>query len=69
MHTWIRSARRAVLGAAVAASLGFGATQALAAPEAEAPRQGCNLVDCDRLCRTLGYPGGLCSRGSCFCYR
>ncbi len=68
MRRWIDAARRGVLGAAVAVALGFGATQALAAPALDAPRQGCNLVDCNKLCRTLGRSGGLCSRGSCFCY-
>lgn len=64
--------RRGVFGAAAAASLGFGATQALAAP---APATGgekvCDEAVCDRVCDLANRGlGGFCSSaGLCVCWR
>jgi hypothetical protein len=71
MSRSIQRIRQTVLGAAVAAALGFGAAQALASPQASAPRDGpyCDSGFCNDLCQLIGAPGGFCSRGSCFCYR
>ncbi|HEU0302107.1 MAG TPA: hypothetical protein VFR37_21810 [Longimicrobium sp.] len=49
---------RWALAAAVAGSLGFGATQALAAPGAEAERRVCNSSNCPQIiCK--------CQNGQC----
>ncbi|HEX2205173.1 MAG TPA: hypothetical protein VHG91_17810 [Longimicrobium sp.] len=65
----MRLTARTFYGAAVAAALGFGATQAAAAPAAEAaPAQSCATL-CNRLCQAIGTIGGTCTPdGSCFCY-
>ncbi len=68
MRKWMHRTRNGVLGAALVGALGFGATQALAAPGEAAQGPVCNTVDCRQLCRTLGYAEGFCSRGGCFCY-
>ncbi len=61
--------RRGVFGAAVAFSLAFGASQALASPsppEEAAPK--CNPRLCDRLCRAIGAFSGQCTEsGGCAC--
>lgn len=64
---------RAAFGAAVAAALGFGARQAVAAPSEQARRPYCSdLPDCERTCeaRYPGQPvGAFCSSGhTCYCY-
>lgn len=63
--------RHGVFGMVMAGALGFGATQALAAPETRPAQQvpRCDSAFCDRVCKLAGAPGGFCSRGSCFCYR
>jgi hypothetical protein len=66
----IATVRRWVFGAGMAAALGFGGTQALAAPAA-APTgdQVCNERLCDRLCQSLGSIGGVCNPdGFCVCF-
>jgi hypothetical protein len=64
----IRRARRWSLAALVAASLGFGASQAMAAPAAaESRAQVCDPVICDRVCEAVGGIGGFCDRGGCLC--
>jgi hypothetical protein len=66
------TARRGVFGVATAAALGFGATQALAAP-ASAVRGArvCDEAVCDRVCDLTNRGlGGFCSSaGICVCWR
>jgi hypothetical protein len=63
--------RKWVFGAATAAALGFGGTQALAAPApaAEGARV-CNPTVCNRICQAIpGSIGGFCTPdGGCSCY-
>lgn len=61
-----RQVRRAAAALAVAASLGFGAAQALAAPVAEAARA-CNPKGCNSWCQAQGGFEGRCSEGACLC--
>jgi hypothetical protein len=69
--------RRALLGLACAASLGFGTAQAFAEPGMAARAPLCTPSDpagsdtrCNRDCRSRGYAGGLCddSYTWCSCY-
>ena len=63
-HLW-----RLTFGAAVAAALGFGATQALAAPPG--PNAGRDRVcpeDCDAYCISIGGSGGSCVGHFCRCF-
>lgn len=64
---------RIVLGAAIAGALGFGATQAVAAPapRAETNEAGrCTDHDlCDNHCAfNLGYTAGKCINWKCHCF-
>lgn len=68
--------RRALLGAACVASLGFGAVQAVATPGTAADVPLCSVNDpnstvCNSECRRKGYSGGWCdpSYTTCSCYR
>ena len=64
--------RRCVFGAGTVAALGFGGTQALAAPAPVAPaEQTCNEAVCDRICDLTNRGlGGFCSSaGICVCWR
>jgi hypothetical protein len=57
------------VAAAIAASLGFGAAQAMAAPAAMAARsQVCAGAACDLLCKQLDYARGQCVEGVCRCF-
>jgi hypothetical protein len=60
---------RLTLAAVTAASIGFGATQALAAPAAEDAALACKPDSCDRYCREkLGGIEGRCTEsGQCLC--
>ena len=61
--------RRGVFGAAVALSLGFGGSQALAspAPRVDGPPR-CDPTWCDRICRAIGAFSGSCTEGGgCAC--
>lgn len=63
--------RRGLLALAFAGAMGFGATQALAAPERGAV-VGCKLdgvyvSDCTAACRAKGYDVGYCTAGYCLC--
>ena len=60
-------ARRSALAALVAASLGFGAARALAAPGAPDEARACNPNGCDRACRAQGAIEGRCNNGLCLC--
>jgi hypothetical protein len=60
VHRWLASA-------VMAAALGFGASQALAAPaEREGPPQ-CQPRGCDISCRAMGATRGECHEGQCLC--
>jgi len=61
MKTIERFAPRWTLAALVAASLGFGATQVVAAPAEAAEARACDPVRCDQKCKAA-IPG---SRGVC----
>lgn len=66
----IMAARRWVFGAGTAVVLGFGGTQALAAPApASIDQRVCDERLCDRLCQSVGSIGGVCNEdGFCVCY-
>jgi len=67
----MRGVRGWLFGAGMAAALGFGTSQALAAPSAEAAEaKVCNSQVCNRICQAIpGSIGGFCtSSGSCQCY-
>lgn len=70
MRTSTTLIRRWTLAAAVAAALGFGGAQALAAPagaDTSAPPT-CSQV-CNAACRAIGAFGGFCpDEVSCVCY-
>lgn len=61
--------RRGVFGAAVALSLGFGGSQALASPAPSVdPGPKCDPDWCDFLCRAIGAHSGTCLEGGgCAC--
>ncbi len=61
--------RRSVFGAAIAASLAFGTTQALASPARSAAPPTCDPETCDRVCKIFGPFGGRCDAedGTCRC--
>ncbi|HEV2146705.1 MAG TPA: hypothetical protein VGR37_04745 [Longimicrobiaceae bacterium] len=71
MSRIIRSGTRGLFTAVIAASLGFGATQALASSGDRAPesaRQTCT-GRCNDECRLAGWSGGYCDeKGYCHCY-
>ncbi len=58
---------RWTLAAVTAASLGFGATQALAAPAAEEVARACNPKSCNASCQAQGGIEGRCNNGQCLC--
>ena len=56
--------RNAIFAAAVTAAMGFGATQALAAPQVEGPKPG----TCSKICEPeCGGFGGEYMYGRCYC--
>lgn len=65
---------RTVFGAAMLATLGFGATQAFGAPGGTAAPERhhqCNATFCNDYCIGMGYAGGSCSGAggeACLCY-
>ena len=60
--------RKIVGCAAVAAALGFGAAQALAAPAEAREAAACNPATCRKDCIALGNTGGVCVQDQCACY-
>ena len=61
--------RTGLFTAAVLGTLGFGASQALAAPDTAARAPTCNERQCDRTCQDAGLSGGFClDRTSCNCF-
>lgn len=67
--TKVVAVRRGVYAAAVAGALAFGATQAMAAP-APPVETGAFCKDdlCETFCQAIGFLGGWCVNGECFCY-
>jgi hypothetical protein len=65
--------RKGLFAAATAAALGFGATQALAAPDEAAARRACDPsqdVRCMERCQSAGADTGVCDwryLGGCRC--
>jgi hypothetical protein len=53
--------------AAVAVALGFGASQAVAAPAEPEAAQTCSKRDCNTRCRAAGAESGSCVGGQCVC--
>ncbi|HEX6748965.1 MAG TPA: hypothetical protein VF092_16830 [Longimicrobium sp.] len=67
MSRTVRSARRWALSAAVAASLGFGAAQAMASPTAaSANARACDPDECAAWCDSIGGVGS-CVGNFCRC--
>jgi len=68
MNGTLKHARNAMAALALAASLGFGAAQAFAAPAAghEAARA-CNAKGCNAQCQAQGGIEGRCNNGACLC--
>jgi hypothetical protein len=62
-----RLCRRAI-GAAVVATLGFGAAQATASPAEAAEAAACDVIKCRASCKAQGQTSGACFEGQCFCY-
>lgn len=59
---------RWTLAAVTAASLGFGASQALASPREAAEERACNPTGCQRWCQSQGGIRGQCTEeGLCLC--
>ncbi|HEX8275113.1 MAG TPA: hypothetical protein VF615_20940 [Longimicrobiaceae bacterium] len=55
------------LALAFVSSLGFGATQALAAPREGAALRACDWATCYNACRAKGYFTGKCYNDVCTC--
>lgn len=71
MYGRIHKLRNAVFGVGMVAALGFGATQALAAPElSQKSARHCNPAACDAACKAYGFTGGVClaHNKQCVCY-
>jgi hypothetical protein len=66
----IMAVRRWLFGAGTVVALGFGGTQALAAPApASTGERVCNARLCDRICQSVGSIGGVCNEdGFCVCF-
>ncbi|HEU0015317.1 MAG TPA: hypothetical protein VFQ45_16635 [Longimicrobium sp.] len=68
MRRTARQLRRGAFGAAVALSLAFGGSQALAAPAPEPQGPKCTLDWCERFCRAIGAHSGTCLKDEgCAC--
>ena len=71
MRTTTRAVRRWVFGAGMAAALGFGGAQAMAAPAdtARGEARACNPTGCNQSCRAQGGISGRCTdAGLCACF-
>lgn len=67
MSTTARWIRNGAATAALAAALGFGATQALAEPAADAAARACTPRGCNAQCQAQGGIEGRCNNGACLC--
>ncbi|HEX2201807.1 MAG TPA: hypothetical protein VHG91_00845 [Longimicrobium sp.] len=63
----VRKIRAGLFAAAVAASLGFGGAQALAAPASFAQTRGCTPESCQKKCQTQHGVDGFCTGRGCWC--
>ena len=69
MRRSIHHLRRALFGAAVLGSLGFGASQALASQPKPSAAAVCGQAQCILECVRRGYDYGHClPQGGCACY-
>ncbi|MEW5928025.1 MAG: hypothetical protein AB1941_11110 [Gemmatimonadota bacterium] len=67
-QTW-NHVRRALVALSFLGAMGFGATQALAAPDHARQQSGSTINPyCDEQCRQLGYDYCSCTNGACACY-
>ena len=64
----IKAVRNGLFAAVLAGSLGFGASQAMAAPAAESAARTCSAIQCTGYCVNQGADGGVCSNNKCLCY-
>ena len=62
-----RKTTRLGFAAAIVVALGFGATQAVAAP-GDTEIAFCRDDLCETFCQAIGFLGGWCVNGDCFCY-
>ncbi|HEX8693307.1 MAG TPA: hypothetical protein VF746_12850 [Longimicrobium sp.] len=61
--------RRGLFAAGLAATLGFGAVQALASPaRADAGFRGCTQDSCEKKCQTQYGVSGFCEGRGCRCF-
>lgn len=63
--------RNGLFPLAMVLSLGFGASQSLAAPASAAAARACDELQCRRSCLALGHPYGACGAGAgevCHCW-
>lgn len=68
MYRPARKLVRTTFGALVAGSLGFGVSQALAAPSLPARAPLCMVQQCTLSCLQRGYAGGICNPDAiCVC--
>lgn len=67
MNGTLKRARNGMAALALAASLGFGATQALAALPADEAARACNPKGCNAQCQAQGGFEGRCNNGACLC--
>lgn len=67
MKRTMKAMRRGVFGAAMAAALGFGGAQAMAAPAGPGQGAWCNERLCDLFCSSITGFGGTCQNGRCIC--
>jgi hypothetical protein len=71
MRRTLNFVRAAVLPAAIAAALGFGAQQALAGPAQAESARACTIAGCTAKCQASGGPeaSGKCTpQGVCICF-
>jgi hypothetical protein len=59
---------RGLFGLAVLGALGFGASQAAAAPRSSTGKEAyCSYLSCRNMCIAAGRPSGYCESGICLC--
>lgn len=60
MQKMLSWCRRGLFAGAMAAALGFGASQAFAGPAAQPEAQSCDQAYCRATCISAGHSGGRC---------
>ncbi len=64
-----KSLRSGLFAAALAASLGFGASQVMASPGAASTARACSPLECTGYCVNQGADGGVCTEmNKCICF-